>query len=91
MLEKLANLSVALGLASIAGSLATWVKGMGKGKDEKDHDERLGLLVGLWPPTFFLLAMYLFKLQERGYDTDADKIREKIESNVEDTMERVKT
>lgn len=89
MFEKLANLSVALGVASIAGSLATWMKGSGKHKDEKHHDEHLGLLVGLWPPTFFLLALYLFKLQEKGYEEEADRLREKVESNMEKTMERV--
>ncbi|MEX0773956.1 MAG: hypothetical protein WD038_12355 [Balneolales bacterium] len=75
MFEKLANLSVGLGLASMAGSLGTWMMGKGKKPDEQHHEEHRSLLVGLWPPTFFLLALYLFKLQERGYEEDAEELR----------------
>ncbi|MEX0929752.1 MAG: hypothetical protein WD266_06260 [Balneolales bacterium] len=83
MFEKLANLSVGLGLASIAGSLATWMMGSSKKSDDKHHDEHLGLLVGLWPPTFFLLALYLFQLQERGYEEEAENLRRQVENKME--------
>ncbi|MEX0780890.1 MAG: hypothetical protein WD491_06675 [Balneolales bacterium] len=78
MFEKLANLSVGLGVASIIGSLSTWAMGRSKKEDDKLHDEHLGLLVGLWPPTFFLLALYLFKLQEKGYENEAEELRKKV-------------
>lgn len=87
MFQKLANLSVALGLASIVGSLATWMKGSSKGKDDKFHDEHLGLLVGLWPPTFFLLALYLFGLEERGYEDTAKKMQKEAEDKVGEMAE----
>lgn len=42
-----------LGLASIFGSIAIWSRA--KSADPA-HGERFGIFVGLWAPTFFVLA-----------------------------------
>ncbi|MFC3835461.1 MULTISPECIES: hypothetical protein [Deinococcus] len=46
------------GAASILGSIAIWAMQGGQEKDEKEraHGERFGIFVGLWAPTFFILA-----------------------------------
>lgn len=43
-----------LGLASIGGSILTWRRA--KASDDVAHGERLGIFLGLWAPTFFILA-----------------------------------
>lgn len=43
-----------LGLASIAGSIVTWRRAKSTG--DTAHAERFGIFVGLWAPTFFVLA-----------------------------------
>ena len=48
--------ALALGFASIAASIATWF--LTKGKD-KAHSERFGIFIGLWVPSFFILADHL--------------------------------
>lgn len=42
------------GLASIAGSIAVWQAAKTAG--DTAHAERFGIFVGLWAPTFFVLA-----------------------------------
>ena len=42
-----------LGLASIFGSIAIWARAK---KNDPAHGERFGIFVGLWAPTFFVLA-----------------------------------
>jgi len=48
--------ALALGFASIAASIATWF--LTKSKD-KAHSERFGIFIGLWVPSFFILADHL--------------------------------
>ncbi|MCX6967340.1 MAG: hypothetical protein NTZ46_06075 [Verrucomicrobia bacterium] len=55
------DLALVLGLASVAGSLISWF--LSKGKD-KAHSERLGIFVGLWVPSFFILANHLARRAE---------------------------
>jgi hypothetical protein len=42
------------GFASIIGSILVW--GFKKGTDEDAKAERIGIFVGLWAPTFFILS-----------------------------------
>lgn len=46
------------GFASIFGSIYIWASQGGQEKDEaqRAHGERFGIFVGLWAPTFFILA-----------------------------------
>ncbi|WP_309572541.1 hypothetical protein [Deinococcus sp.] len=46
------------GAASILGSIAIWAMqgGQEKTEPERAHGERFGIFVGLWAPTFFILA-----------------------------------
>ncbi len=46
-----------MGLASILGSIAVWAKANSSG--DPAHGERFGIFVGLWAPTFFVLASQL--------------------------------
>lgn len=43
-----------LGFGSIFASIATWRTAKTAG--DAGHAERLGIFVGLWAPTFFILA-----------------------------------
>ncbi|AXI99349.1 hypothetical protein CYPRO_0061 [Cyclonatronum proteinivorum] len=80
MLEKLAHTSIGLGFASIGLTIATWAKEKGKSEQERAHAERFGNFVGLWAPTFFLLGIYLLKLRELGYDSEAEKLADEIQA-----------
>jgi hypothetical protein len=42
------------GFASIIGSIVAW--GFKKGTDDDAKAERLGIFIGLWAPTFFILS-----------------------------------
>jgi len=44
----------ALGMASIGGSIAIW--NLRRLSGDKAHAERFGIFVGLWAPTFFVMA-----------------------------------
>ena len=50
-----------LGFASIAGSIATWRTAKGSG--DVAHAERFGIFIGLWAPTFFVLADQLVNIE----------------------------
>jgi hypothetical protein len=52
----LSTVCVALGAASIVGSIATWAATSGEREEARAHAERFGIFVGLWAPTFFILA-----------------------------------
>jgi hypothetical protein len=53
----LGTLCFGLGFASIAASIATWANAQGNGTTEEiAHAERFGIFIGLWAPTFFILA-----------------------------------
>lgn len=47
-----------LGFASILASIAIWFTqgGTEKSHEDRSHGERFGIFVGLWAPTFFILA-----------------------------------
>ncbi|TDE86062.1 MULTISPECIES: hypothetical protein [Deinococcus] len=55
---ELVNLLRLLGFASILGSVAIWSSqgGQSPSAEERAHAERFGIFVGLWAPTFFILA-----------------------------------
>lgn len=44
------------GVASIAASIAIWVTFK---TDDRAHAERFGIFVGLWAPTFIVLANWV--------------------------------
>lgn len=46
----------AAGLVSIFGSIAVWARAK---RGDAAHGERFGIFVGLWAPTFFVLASEL--------------------------------
>ncbi len=50
-----------LGAASILGSIATWRKAKSSG--DVAHAERFGIFIGLWAPTFFVLADQLVNVE----------------------------
>lgn len=50
-----------LGFGSILASIAIWRTAKGSG--EADHAERLGIFIGLWAPTFFVLADQLVNVE----------------------------
>ncbi|MCP2012970.1 hypothetical protein L1280_000098 [Deinococcus sp. HSC-46F16] len=56
--RNLAQLMTLAGAASILGSIAIWATrgGTGSTPEERAHGERFGIFVGLWAPTFFILA-----------------------------------
>jgi hypothetical protein len=57
----------AAGFASIVGSIIAW--GFKKGTDADAKAERLGIFIGLWAPTFFILS--------NRFERYADRIEEK--------------
>lgn len=56
--RSISNLLTVAGLSSILASIAIWATqgGTDKTHEEKSHGERFGIFVGLWAPTFFILA-----------------------------------
>ncbi|MCC5914323.1 MAG: hypothetical protein JJU46_08120 [Balneolaceae bacterium] len=84
MLDKLGYLAAGLGFTSIAASIAAWYTEKGDDADENAHAERTGIFIGLWPQTFFALAMILFKLKEMGHDKDVQRLLGKLEKKVEE-------
>jgi hypothetical protein len=50
---------VAMGAASIAASIGVWASTKGGTPEERAHAERFGIFIGLWAPTFFILADFL--------------------------------
>ena len=45
-----------MGAASIVASIGIWASTKGHTSEERAHAERFGIFVGLWAPTFFILA-----------------------------------
>lgn len=83
MLDKLGYIAAGLGITSIAASVAAWYTEKGSDADENAHAERTGIFIGLWPQSFFALAMILFKLKEMGHEKDAQRLYKKLESKIE--------
>lgn len=52
-LKGLSTVCLVAGNLSMAGSIALWATGRASGDRDRQHD---GLFVGLWVPTFFILA-----------------------------------
>jgi hypothetical protein len=54
------------GFASIAASIAIWA--VKRSDDEAAHADRVGIFVGLWAPTFFILSNRFERYAERAED-----------------------
>ena len=56
--RDLSNFMNVAGFASIIASIVIWAAqgGQANKAEEKAHGERFGIFVGLWAPTFFILA-----------------------------------
>lgn len=90
MLDKLGYLAAGLGFTSIAASIAAWYTEKTEDEEENAHAERTGIFIGLWPQTFFALAMILFKLKEMGHDKDAERILKRMEKKVSEITKKAK-
>ncbi len=88
MLDKLGYLAAGLGFTSIAASIAAWYTEKTEDEEENAHAERTGIFIGLWPQTFFALAMILFKLKEMGHDKDAERILKRMEKKVSEITKK---
>lgn len=86
MLEKLGYFAAGIKFTSIAVSIAACYPEKTDDDIENAHAERTGIFIGLWPQTFFTLAMILFKLKEMGYDKNAERIIKRMEKKVNDTV-----
>ena len=53
----IAELFIGLGLISMVGSIVIWNIKKSKTAEERAHAERFGIFIGLWAPTFFLMAV----------------------------------
>lgn len=82
MLDKLGYISAGLGFTSIVASITAWYTEKTDNDVENAHAERTGIFIGLWPQTFFALAMILFKLKEMGYERDAQRLMNNIEKKI---------
>ena len=91
MLDKLGYLVAGLGFTSIAASIAAWYTEKTDDEDENAHAERTGIFIGLWPQTFFALAIILFKLKEMGHDKDAERIYKRMEAKINDLTKKQKS
>ncbi|WP_407570900.1 hypothetical protein [Deinococcus altitudinis] len=56
--RDLSNFMNIAGFASIIASIVIWAAqgGQANKAEDKAHGERFGIFVGLWAPTFFILA-----------------------------------
>ena len=59
--ETIKNVCIAGGFLSIIGSIAIWAN---KKEDNAAHAERFGIFVGLWAPTFFILANRIERIDD---------------------------
>jgi len=55
-MHKASDVALGLGLLSIAASVLTWFFTQSR---DKAHSERFGIFIGLWVPSFFILANHL--------------------------------
>ena len=56
-----ADLSLALGFVSILASIVAWFTSK---RDDVAHGERVGIFIGLWVPSFFILSNRLARKAE---------------------------
>ncbi|MFU8811623.1 MAG: hypothetical protein ACNA78_01575 [Balneolaceae bacterium] len=82
MLDKLGYIAAGLGFTSIAASVAAWYTEKGDDAVENAHAERTGIFIGLWPQTFFALAIVLFKLKEMGHEKDVKRLMKRLEKTI---------
>ena len=68
---SLSTACVALGGASILASIATWATARGDTPEQLAHAERFGIFIGLWAPTFLILADYLRRSAEPALTSHA--------------------
>ena len=61
-LRTASDVALGLGFASILASIITWF--FLKPKDVA-HSERFGIFIGLWVPSFFILANHLARRAEK--------------------------
>ena len=59
--ETIKNVCIAGGFLSIIGSIAIWAN---KKDENAAHAERFGIFVGLWAPTFFILANRIERIDD---------------------------
>lgn len=55
-LRMLSEICFCLGLASVIGSVVTWFTAS---KENRAYGERFGIFIGLWVPSFLILANLL--------------------------------
>lgn len=72
------------GLASIAASILAWRIRSG---DDQGHAERLGIFVGLWTPSFFILGNGL-KIREEANPAAPSDVRQGVQE-LTGTVKRV--
>jgi len=60
-LHLISDVCLALGFASIVGSVITWFTSK---EPDTAHGERFGIFIGLWVPSFFILANRLARKAE---------------------------
>ena len=60
-LYLVSDVSLALGFISILLSIAAWFTAK---QDDKAYGERLGIFIGLWVPSFFILSNRLARKAE---------------------------
>lgn len=59
--ETIKNVCIAGGFLSIIASIAIWAN---KKDGDAPHAERFGIFVGLWAPTFFILANRIERIDD---------------------------
>jgi hypothetical protein len=62
-LRSLSDICFLGGFLSIIGSIAAW--GARRATANEGHAERLGIFIGLWAPTFFILSNRFERYAER--------------------------
>lgn len=63
---KISNVLYILGFASIVLSAGNFVAGKTEDGKQQDEQERNGLFVGFWPPTFFILGKIVEDREKAG-------------------------
>ncbi|MFN0129684.1 MAG: hypothetical protein ACKV19_23715 [Verrucomicrobiales bacterium] len=54
-----------IGFESTIGSIAIWFHTGGTSSETQAHTERIGIFVGLWAPTFFILSNRFDRFAEK--------------------------
>lgn len=63
-IRVLSDVCFLAGFASIIGSIIAW--GLQKGNEDDPKAERLGIFIGLWAPTFFILSNRFERYADRA-------------------------